>query len=294
MATRPSIPYYAPPELLPAPLPTVAEILSLERGRKQRLSAEHETPVVRVGDHYAVKFGGKTTLQEGENMLFVQQSTSIPVPKVYALFHDDENDLDFIVQEYIPGKNLLHEWGTLDVAKKEKIVSQLRRNLDELRSIPSPGYYGGIWRQPIRDCHFTDVAGNDLPYKGSAISGPHETEEQWADAMWRVLDVWLTRSTRKQLPLLRRQYHAVFKGHQPVFTHANFFPGNVILREDGTVVIIDWEMSGWYPSFWEYCCSMLVVRYHLDWDEWIPKMMDEYHCELGWMIIHRGLIDDHK
>ena len=93
MATRPSLPYFTPAELLPAPLPTVAEILASTKC----LSSFYENPVFRVGDHYAVKFGGRVKLQEGENMLFIQQSTSIPVPKVYALFHDEETKMDFIV-----------------------------------------------------------------------------------------------------------------------------------------------------------------------------------------------------
>jgi serine/threonine protein kinase len=288
MATRPSLPYYAPPELLPAPLPTVAEILAL--APKQRLSFRGENPPARIGDHYVVKYGGRATLQEGENMLFVQQSTNIPVPKVYALFHDDEKDLYFIIMEYIPGKNLQLEWKKLGRAEREKIFSQLRNNLDELRSIPSPGYYGGIWRQPIRDTCFTDEAGNPLPHKDNAISGPHETEEQWVDAMSRVLRLWLKGLAYDMLPFLRNQYPAVFKGHQPVFTHASLVPRNFILREDGTVVIIDWEKAGWYPSFWEYCCCMLVPTCHLDWNDWIPKMLDEYVCELGWMFNHRCLI----
>ncbi len=288
MATRPELPYFAPAELLPAPLPTVAEILA----STTRLSAYWETPVFRVGGHYAVKFGGRFKLQEGENMLFVQQSTSIPVPKVYALFYDEETKMNFMVQEYIPGKNLESVWGKLGAAEKQAIVSQLRRNLDELRSIPSPGHYGGIWRQPTRDFHFTDGTHKDEAYQDSAISGPHETEEQWVEGMWRCLDTRIVSSTRDQLPYIRRYYHAVFKGHQPVFTHANFLPRNVILREDGIVVIIDWERSGWYPSFWEYCCSMMILQYNDDWGFWVPKILDEYYCELGWMMCHRSLVSE--
>ncbi|KAJ4305984.1 hypothetical protein N0V88_000774 [Collariella sp. IMI 366227] len=100
MAMRPTIPYYASPECLPAPLPTVAEILA----SKERLSNEHQVCVVRVGKHYAVKFGTRTSIQEGENMLFVQQSTSIPVPKVYALFRaavkGHKPDPTFIVRKW--------------------------------------------------------------------------------------------------------------------------------------------------------------------------------------------------
>jgi hypothetical protein len=132
-----------------------------------------------------VKWGQYVTLQEGENMLFVRQSTSIPVPTVYALFRDEKTGLNFIIQEYIPGKSLGSVWNDLDTPDKTAIASQLRRNMDELRSIPSPGYYGGIWRQPTADATFMDRE-MVLPHPDPTISGPQESEEQWVDAMWYV------------------------------------------------------------------------------------------------------------
>ncbi|AEO68900.1 bbb90e00-17a7-4728-b438-2e998f4753d2 [Thermothielavioides terrestris] len=299
MATRPSIPYYAPAELLPAPLPTVAEI----RASKQRLSEWYETPVVRVGDHYAVKYGRLTSIQQGENMLFVKQSSSVPVLTVYAIFEDEETRYAFIVMEYIPGRNLEGAWKTLGAAEKRDIVSQLRRHMDALRSIPSPGYYGGFWRQRILDHDFLiqDVADFGYPYPEPELWGPFETEEQWADGMWRCLhkarnNVLAQKNVSpgtvdRYLAYLRRQYHAVFKGHKPVFTHAKFQRDIVLLREDGTVAITGWTHAGWYPSFWEYCASVAVLGHHDDWDEMFFEILDEYAAELGWFIHHRATIE---
>lgn len=148
MATRPTLPYYAPADTLPGPLPTVAEIIACTR----EVVFNNPHVVLMPGDHYVVKFGKNVPLQEGENMLFVQQSTSIPVPTVYALFHDEETDMNFIIQEYLSGKTLSYLWKTFDDATKESLMAQLRRHLDELRSLPSPGYYGGIWGQDAREC----------------------------------------------------------------------------------------------------------------------------------------------
>lgn len=112
----------------------------------------------------------------------------LPVPTVYALFHDDETDFNFIVQEFIPGKTLEKAWPILSDADKTAVASQLRRHMDELRSIPAPGYYGGIWRQPIQDYLFTDVTLGTRPHLDETISRPQEAEEQWPEAMWRCLD----------------------------------------------------------------------------------------------------------
>ncbi|KAL2132778.1 hypothetical protein VTI74DRAFT_3402 [Chaetomium olivicolor] len=289
MATRPTLPYFAPAHILPAPLPTLADILASTKV----LSAPGKTRVVRVGNHFAVKYGKDVQLQEGENMLFVQQSSTVPVPTVYALFYDDDTDKNFIIYEFIPGRKLSAVWRDLCTADKMAIASQLRRNMDELRSIPSPGYYGGIWRQPTQDLWFRDPELMSHPHANTAISGPQQTEEQWTESMWRCLDT-RSKTARRQydfLSIRRRHYHPIFKGHKPVFTHSDFGPENMILREDNkTVVLIDWEQSGWYPCYWEYCNAMFLVDYRDDWGEWLPEILDEYVAELGWMAFHREFL----
>lgn len=94
---------------------------------------------------------------------------------------------------------------------------------------------------------------------------------------------------RHSLPAMRPLYHVIFSGHKSVFTHGDLFPGNIILREDKTVVIIDWERAGWYPSFWEYCKTMFILDHEVlkDWWEYVPSILDQYVAELGWMRIHR-------
>lgn len=248
MASRPTLPFYAPESVLPKPLPTLEEIFKAKRLPSARQAV---TSVVRVREHFIVKFGRYVQLQEGENMLFVRQCTNVPVPTVYALFHDEKTNNNFIVQEYIPGTSLYLAWKDLTASQKRAIASQLRLNMDELRQIPSPGYYGGIWRQTTRDFTFADPLSIG-PGPDETITCPHETEEEWVDAMWRCLDSKIKSLERERLPMLRKLYQIIFKGHRPVFTHADFFPGNMILRDDDKgVVVIDWERSGWYPSFWE-------------------------------------------
>jgi hypothetical protein len=248
--------------------------------------------VVVVRDHFVVKYGTMVYLQEGENMLFVRQSTSIPVPTVYALFNDQETGMNFIVQEYIPGKTLQGVWGSLETAEKDALALQLRRYMDELRSIPAPGYYGGIWGQVTQDYTFMDPDEPQHPHHDKAISGPHETEEQWTDAMWRCLECRINGPMRPSMIMRRRSYHAIFKGNKPVFTHADLDRRNIIIRnDDKTAVLIDWARSGWYPSYWEYChFATMLVGYEDDWWEWAPVILDEYVAELGWMESHRSFI----
>ncbi|KAH8907470.1 kinase-like protein [Coniochaeta sp. PMI_546] len=284
MATRPSLPYYAPADTLPAPLPTVADILAPDT---QSIHAfpNNDRRVVLVHDHFIVKYGPKVRLQEGENMLFVQQSTSMPVPTVYALFHDEESGFNFIVQEYVPGENLFSYWKTADQAAKEAICAQLRRHFDELRSLPSPGYYGGVWRQPILDYYFTGSWEPESPLPDAMTC---DTEEQWVDEMVARASAVRPRGDDRE-EWQRRMFRAVLRGHPPVFTHADLDRSNIIVRSsDKTVVLIDWERSGWYPSCWEWCLATMLDSHKDDWPQYIPKFLpQEWPAEVGWMMIYR-------
>ncbi|KAK3305289.1 uncharacterized protein B0T15DRAFT_531854 [Chaetomium strumarium] len=135
MAVNPTIPYYAPAEELPAPLPTVEEVLaakSLSPTRYRPLSSTSASTTLSSGGA-----GVRTNVQEGLNMLSVAQSTSIPVPKVYAISeHEFEGyPISFIVMEYIPGKTLSSVWKSIDQDKKREMAITLRAYMDELRSL---------------------------------------------------------------------------------------------------------------------------------------------------------------
>lgn len=56
-------------------------------------------------------------------------------------------------------------------------------------------------------------------------------------------------------------------------------------------MIIDWEHSRWYPSFWEYCVAMIHLDHASDWDEMAYDIFSvQYSAELGWLTHQRGVI----
>jgi hypothetical protein len=60
--------------------------------------------IVGVGLHFVSKFGVGINLIEGENMLFVQENTNVPVPRVFALYSNPETRKNYIVMERIVGQ----------------------------------------------------------------------------------------------------------------------------------------------------------------------------------------------
>ncbi|OOQ87431.1 hypothetical protein PEBR_17453 [Penicillium brasilianum] len=148
MNTPFDIPFYAAD--LPHPLPTSAEIenapdIFLDYGERR---------VVAVGQLFVVKFGLGVNLIEGENMLFVQGSTDVPVPRVYALYSDPNTRRNYIVMERIIGRTLLSAWPQFTTPEKQLIVGELRRYFDELRHLPPPKYFGSFGNRPLQMGYF--------------------------------------------------------------------------------------------------------------------------------------------
>ena len=45
---------------------------------------------------------------------------------------------------------------------------------------------------------------------------------------------------------------AALKGHAIVLTHGDMSPRNIIVQGTKVVALLDWEMAGYYPEYWEY------------------------------------------
>lgn len=139
-----SLPYFSADP--PGPLPTqeqienAHEILAEVGGRK----------VVRVGEQYAVKYGDAAEEVEAATIIFLRQTTSINLPKVYAVYRSGVKDMLVVIMEYIPGSNLHEAWPMLSAAQKEKVCLELRRQITQLRSLPPLGYFGGVGKQKIQ------------------------------------------------------------------------------------------------------------------------------------------------
>ncbi|KEY70182.1 hypothetical protein S7711_03403 [Stachybotrys chartarum IBT 7711] len=96
-----------------------------------------------------------------------------------------------------------------------------------------------------------------------------------------TISLW--RAWPRKAEYYRRALPLAVRGHAPVFTHGDLQRKNLLLREDGTVVMLDWEAAGWYPSFWEYATAMFSRRWDDDWHSWVIKVLDEYWNEYAWM-----------
>lgn len=280
-----ALPYYADATTIPANIPTVKDIESSadllcneQRGRR----------VVGVGQHFVAKYGVAVNLIEGETMLFIRQATSVPVPRIYALFKDPSSRKAYIIMERVEGNTLESEWDSLGHTEKTDITHKLRMSFDELRKLKSPGGYCSIGRRPLSDYIFWT---NDT---GTSIAGPFDTETQLTSAM--IKKYAFNNLPPRKSEFYKRAFPSLFHGHPPVFSHGDFQLKNVMLRKqsrcgkDGQAtceydpVIIDWEFAGWYPSYWDYFRAVYACgRWNNDWSLWVEKVLDPYYNEWAWM-----------
>ncbi|KAF2748591.1 phosphotransferase enzyme family protein [Sporormia fimetaria CBS 119925] len=281
--------YIATAADLPAALPTVAEIKS----SSEILIKETGRKVVGVGEHYVVKYGTKIDLLEGHTMRFLQDSTKIPIPRVYALVQTrNSRSTKYIIMERIRGSTLESKWETMNHASKEVVASQLKAAFDEMRRLESPGGYCSLTRGGLPDGLFWKHAHDLL----GGYFGPFKTETGVNKAI--VARYILDGGSKHKAEYYTRSFEEVYQGHEPVFSHGDLSPKNIMIRDPPTecngdtgqdgkvqeVVIIDWEFAGWYPSYWEYARAMYTCGGWLDdWGCWIDRMLVPWRNEGAWM-----------
>ncbi|EKM50098.1 uncharacterized protein PHACADRAFT_264634 [Phanerochaete carnosa HHB-10118-sp] len=102
---------------------------------------------------------------------------------------------------------------------------------------------------------------------------------------------WLYSSIRPSISArYRRWLGSKFKDdHRVVLTHGDFHPRNIMVvdQPDGNVSvsgIIDWEMAGWYPEYWELYKALNTrdIREEGDSDWWdiLPAAILGYDREV--------------
>lgn len=89
-------------------------------------------------------------------------------------------------------------------------------------------------------------------------------------------------------------YRVFHRSHGPTFTHGDFQRKNVqiqrVIDNSGgydipkpQIAILDWEKSGWYPSYWEYSLAVCALRWDDDWCLWIEKVLEPFVSESSWL-----------
>lgn len=171
--------------------------------------------------------------------------TSVPVPKALdfvtaptpASAQDDlAHEEGYLLMNRIPGVPLSRCQEVLSDKDAARIEAQLQDHITQLRAIPQPAGTGHA---------ISDTLGGacrDTRIKDGEPVGPFADEA----------------SFNQELGDPRNPARS---GHHIFFTHADLNPRNILVdrtaQRDGSLGwqvtgIVDWEMAGYYPEYWEY------------------------------------------
>jgi hypothetical protein len=280
--TTPQCPYYKALAYLPGQLPSIEEI---EAATETLPTNHYGSRIVIIRDLFVVKYGAYVLENEGFALLFLENQLTIPAPTLYAMFRQDSKL--YLVMEYLPGVKLSELWPSLSVPDKLSISQQLRGFMDKMRSIQAPKH------------QFSSITGGPIPHRyfwsrenDPSVTGPFTSEKDFNLAMaqrsrliWQEKNRcgWVSDFFTRNLPYALRD-------HEPTFTHADFHAGNILVisraSQDGigkgdlkVSGIVDWETSGWYPSYWEYAASFVNFTWLDDWPETFEHIVAPWPLE---------------
>ncbi|GKZ80700.1 hypothetical protein AnigIFM56816_004926 [Aspergillus niger] len=225
--------------------------------------------VLMLTDRICVKYGQHVDLSEAGTMCFISQNTSIPVPKVLCAFTHQR--CTYIVMERIKGEMIGAGWVYRSEESKAKILTQLQRMVQEMRTLPPPA---GMGVGSVVDGTLFDgrLPGTSLRF------GPFPSVQEFHRHLRGGMD--FDPGLDPAIQELIRQHDRSF----PIkFTHGDLSSLNILARGDTIVGIIDWETAGWYPSYWEYTTACQVNPQNSFWineiDKFITPMPDELAME---------------
>ncbi|KAF2236461.1 hypothetical protein EV356DRAFT_498502 [Viridothelium virens] len=197
--------------------------------------------------------------------------------------------------ERIQGETLESKWSSMDQATKEVVVSKLRPVFEEMRKLISPGGYCAICHRGLKDDFFWTQEPDDPDHP---FVGPFDTESSLNDAMVRTC--FNTSARKHSADFYSRALEAALHDHPPTFSHGDIQRKNIMIRSVGgsssqtkqpveaeiEIVLIDWEIAEWYPSYWDYAKAMYAAaRLDDDWRFWLEKFLEPYYNGFAWQYL---------
>jgi aminoglycoside phosphotransferase (APT) family kinase protein len=246
----------------------------LQQGR-QKYGNYESYALVRISDTLAIKKSSWNSLTEAATLRYIRENTTIPVPTVHDAWQTPGPDGGaYILMGWIGDpdvRRLKDYWKSLTDLQKEKIATQLRGFLHQLRSLPQPAHMQGYIGPPDGSTIF-DTRLRSQP------CGPFASEAAFNDFLVSRVQQFMwhppTRAHIEQVQSRLRDDHSI------VFTHGDINDRNILIDRDGNIAgLIDWEMSGWMPEYWEHLKCDFGHWHEPEWLAFYPTFVRCYEAE---------------
>ncbi|KAF8242199.1 hypothetical protein K440DRAFT_672752 [Wilcoxina mikolae CBS 423.85] len=201
----------------------------------------------RLDDRTLVKSGDVlSSIAEAEAMHLVKEGTTIPTPCLKNVYSID--GICYIIMTYEESEPFQSYWEKASTEDRGKAIQQLKGYVEQLRSIKSD-FIGGVDGSPCRDGIFSTYWDNDEP-----SYGPFDSEASFNEGIVQA-----------------------FENRLPPDLHLH--PSNMLVRKDGTVVLLDWGSAGFWPEYWEYYRCMSAIPLWHSWDREVEKFVPPCYIE---------------
>lgn len=228
--------------------------------------------VVQLNDEVVVKIGNKLPQEEPVLLDYIARHTGVPAPRPLGLVTFGKTSYMFTT--FVRGHTLERCWPSLTQGQKGSIRSQLHQIMSDLRRHPrAPSSPLGTLSS-LHVCKDYRINVSISPPNLLSVSDFHD---------WIVSTVY-----PKTSPCYRRWFRARMRDdYRVVLTHGDFHPRNIMLEtlpsgEARVTGIIDWEMGGWYPEYWEMYKAFNTrdAREESDWWDMLPQCVSGYDHEV--------------
>lgn len=245
----------APKTSLPLHLP-----IPNSNGIRLRTQQETDTTIRKRGTSFRIR-------RELDAIAFVQNHTSIPIPDILHVHEHGDDDSWFLMRCAL-GTRLDSAWPNMSEHMRTTTITQLKLYFQQLRKIHPSGVslIGSCDGGPVYDHRLN----NGFP------CGPFPTVSRFHDFL--VAPV-----TECPRPELAAGYRKRLRDERSIkFAHADLSWEHIFVDQmTGDVTgIIDWEMAGFWPEWWEYRKALCGCRYESWWRDLVHTVMPSYINEL--------------
>lgn len=245
------------------------------------LSDQNGSKVLKCDDEVIVKIGRRVRPSEATALRLVREHTDVPVPEfVGGARYEGEGRL---IMGVVPGVTLAEAWDKLSNTTKRRVCEETWEMIGEIRQIKKPR---ALQHRFLCLADGSPCVNDPLVAGARCAEPPHPPLLDDDAVRARIYECYYYAATRRkygELPVIPRS-------NVSVFTHNDINPENIMFDKESCQItgIIDWEMAGWYPDYWEYASILKPTRWE-DWQEWMDQTAPEKWDLSGIMAVRRVL-----
>lgn len=251
-------------------------------GSRPRWSIIHVLPPTDTLDASMVKTGKFVTRAEANNLELIGRCTTIPAPKLYDYWLDEETGWWCIWMSKVDGVPLDHYYRLLSAEAKEEVVKEAQNCIEQMKAIEPPdGKVAAADGQPSCDQMLQErrqVYANEVEFRRHFVSAfidraaderEYRKVNDNGDPEMSMEGVYMVEEIDSydiDVDIIAHEIDNLVPDNNErrlVFAHGNLTPRNifVIRGNKGMKItgILDWSQAGFYPAYWEYvkssCCD---------------------------------------